>query len=212
VNKLTISRKRFSETVWDVILSKESGTWTGVKVRDDLRSSADYNTGTISQSAVWDLYCIANYFKPRFVAEVGTFIGTSTWALADGMGDGEIHTCDAANDIVLEKHPTVDIVQYRKKTSTEMFNTMANRGLRADMIYLDGRLVEADYPLLGIITKPETIYVLDDTEGIEKGVINAANLMGSLSATHHFIYPHRSLTAMIIPKSMIEFTAQEIMQ
>jgi hypothetical protein len=212
VNKLTISRKRFSETVWDVILSKESGTWTGVKVRDDLRSSADYNTGTISQSAVWDLYCIANYFKPRFVAEVGTFIGTSTWALADGMGDGEIHTCDAANDIVLEKHPTVDIVQYRKKTSTEMFNTMANRGLRADIIYLDGRLVEADYPLLGIITKPETIYVLDDTEGIEKGVINAANLMGSLSATHHFIYSHRSLTAMIIPKSLIEFTAQEIMQ
>jgi len=212
MNKVTISRKRFSETVWDVILSKESGTWTGVKVRDDLRSSADYNTGTISQSAVWDLYCIANYFKPKFVAEVGTFIGTSTWALAEGMGGGEIHTCDAANNIVLEKHPSVNIIQYPKKTSTEMFHTMSNRGIRPDMVYLDGRLTEPDYVLLGTILKVETIFVLDDVEGIEKGVINAANLMGSLSATHHFIYPHRSLTAMIIPKSMVEFTAQEIMQ
>jgi hypothetical protein len=53
---------------------------------------------------------------------------------------------------------------------------------------------------------------LDDFEGVEKGVINAANLMRSLMPTHHLVYPYRSLTAMILPKSMVEFTAQEIMQ
>lgn len=213
MNKLSISRKHFSQVVWDVIMSKEIPPWTGVTVRDDLRSSADYNTGTISTKAVWELYKIARYFKPRVVAEVGTFIGTSTWALAEGMGGGEIHTCDAANNIVLEKHPSVNIIQYPKKTSTEMFHTMSNRGIRPDMVYLDGRLTEPDYVLLGTILKTETIFVLDDAEGIEKGIINAANLMNSLSQSHHFVYPAQgSLTAMVIPKAMVEFTAQEPMQ
>ena len=212
MNKVTISRKRFSEVIWNVIFSKETPRWHGVTVRDDLRSIADYNTGTISHDAAWDLYKIAHYFKPRFVAEVGTFIGTSTVALADGMGGGDIYTCDAANEIILEKHPYTMITQFTKKSSTEMFNTMVNRGLKADMVYLDGRLQDADYSILGIITKPETVYILDDFEGVEKGVINAANLMRSLMPTHHLVYPYRSLTAMILPKSMVEFTAQEIMQ
>ena len=213
MNKLAIPRRVFSETVWSVIMLKETPTWTGVKVRDDLRSSADYNTGTISTAASWELYKIAYYFKPKVIAEVGTFIGTSTWSLAEGMGSGEIHTCDAANDIVLEKHPSVNIVQYRKRTSTEMFYTLSNRGTRVDMVYLDGRLVEGDHTLLSTIIKPETIFVLDDAEGIEKGIINAANLMNTLSNTHHLVYPTRnSLTAMILPKAMVEFTAQEPMQ
>lgn len=213
MNKLAISRKHFSQVVWDVIMSKETPPWTGVKVRNDLRAQADYNTGTISTRAVWELYKIARYFKPVVVAEVGTFIGTSTWALAEGMEVGSIYTCDAANDILLDKHPTVNIYQHQKKTSTEMFHTMSNRGIRPDMVYLDGRLTDPDYVLLGTILKPETIFVLDDAEGIEKGMINAVNLMNALSQSHHFVYPAQgSLTAMIIPKAMVEFTAQEPMQ
>lgn len=212
MKKVYLSRRRFSEIVWGIVMSQPNDGWKGPVVRDDLRSVAAYNTGTISNDAAWELYKITKYFKPMVVAEVGTFIGTSTTAMADGMGGGLILTCDASNDIKLDSHHSTEIKQYPKMTSTQMFYELVQKNTKLDMVYVDGRLQEQDFGLLQSLSKPHTMYLLDDFEGIEKGVANASALMNSICRDHHLIYPNKSLTAMILPKTLIEFVPQEMMQ
>ena len=88
------------------------------------------------------------------------------------------------------------------------------------MILLDGRLQAEDFKLLPAILHPETVVLLDNFEGTEKGVINAMHLMNSLQTTHYLAYPpsreimhNHGLTdgctiGMIIPRRLVEHTNQ----
>lgn len=233
MEKVRINRMRLTDLVWNVIFENAAVYSGGLRSEllnksvalDDLRQQAAYNTGSISTGAIWALFAICLFFKPRSVAEVGTFIGKSTFSMACAMDlvfpdGGDIYTCDFSNKINLNFGTQTRVRQFQMQSSTDMFSAMAAEKKKCDMLVLDGRLQNEDFALLSSILGPETVIVLDDFEGTEKGVINAIHLMNSLNGTHYLTYaPSKALMrthgmsegctiGMIIPHQLIEHTNQ----
>ena len=199
-----------------------------VKQLDELRKQSDYNTGSISSSTSWLLFSIVLYFKPKIIVEVGSFIGKSTISMglaADlNFKDNqcEIYCCDQSNKIIFPKFTTTPIKQFHKTTSTEMIKSFTSEK-KFDIMHLDGRLQKVDYDLLKNNITENTIFILDDFEGIEKGVSNFLNLINNLlisRKSHLLINPinneiiskydlvEKSSTAVLLPTKYILFTYQ----
>ncbi|MFN5446802.1 MAG: class I SAM-dependent methyltransferase [bacterium] len=233
MEKIRINRSRLSDIVWRTIFENSSGQAAAIRAEllkkseslDYLRVQASYNTGSIGSGAIWALFSACFFFKPKVVAEVGTFIGKSTFAMACAIDSayqegGEIFTCDFSNSIDLNFATKTSVRQFQMKSSTDMFTGLAAENRQCDLILLDGRLQAEDFKLLPAILHPETVVLLDDFEGTEKGVINAMHLMNSLQTTHYLAYPpsreimhNHGLTdgctiGMIIPRRLVEHTNQ----
>jgi hypothetical protein len=74
-------------------------------------------------------------------------------------------------------------------------------------MYLDGRLQQSDLELFHKIVHDQTVFVFDDFEGIEKGVVNAMRLDG---ANRLLIYPREGRkTAVSLPLTLLQFVPQE---
>lgn len=233
MNNININRSRFSEIAWEIIFENSlihaqclrNELFSQSLTLDELRTQADYDTGSISSSAIWTLFSACSFFKPKIIAEVGTFIGKSTFAMACALdtahtNESNIFTCDFSNSITLEFTTRTKIRQFKKKSSTDMFSTMLNEGVICDLLVLDGRLQNQDYSLLLEILHSDAIILLDDFEGTEKGVVNAQQLMRTLQGSHLLVYPptrellrHHGLQeactmGMIIPRHLVTFTNQ----
>ena len=213
MNPITIDRAMLSEMVWRRLRSdspRRISEWFAKA--DELREQADYNTGSLDRGDVADLQEIVSHFQPVTVAEVGTFIGRSTAAMAKVMQEGGmIHTCDVSNDIKLPLFSNaVGVCQYPKQTSTQMFQSLVGSGTRVDLFYVDGRLAADDLQLIKKLMHDRTVFVLDDFVGVEKGVANAMNLLAGLGAPFYtLIYPRlMRKTAMLVPNTLLQFTAQ----
>ena len=160
-----------------------------------LRSQADYNTGSISFASTITSALLSFYFRPQIVAEVGTFIGRSTYSLALGADFGgvhglEIYTCDISNEIeIIKDERLANIRQYPKSTSTEMFKALILDGIKPDLYYLDGRLTDEDIVLMDALGASNAIIVLDDFEGTEKGIVNAMKIESHFQRMFLTIYP-----------------------
>lgn len=213
MNTLRFNRRQVSGLFWDVMDEHSPPTFDlpNAEHFDRLREHADYNTGSLNEWDMVDLITICSYFRPRILAEVGTFIGRSTYALAVGSGsDALIYTCDASNDIPLPEMPkrAPAIVRYPYQSSVEMFNKLLADGFggRVDLFFIDGRLTESDLILINKLSHERTVLVLDDFEGIEKGVDNAM-LLGNQN--HLLIYPRtEGKTALLVPVKLLQLTAQ----
>lgn len=234
MNDMNINRYFFSEVFWRIIFANGSPIIEGAKSRlaaehlnfEVLRSKADYNTGSISMSAAVCLVLLCNYFRPTLIAEVGTFIGRSTFSLMlggrmSGYSGPTIHTCDMSNCIDLSSFEFRDqVVQYQKKSSSEMFTQLRSRSLSPEMYVIDGRLQKDDLPLLKKLRAESAIIVLDDFEGYEKGVVNADRLLETFKDNFLLAYPisssHLALhnlndfstVAVLIPRSKLRFVNQ----
>jgi predicted O-methyltransferase YrrM len=239
MNPLCLNRARISRSVWETILDHaeqhnqlKDFLKQQLAQQDELRIDADYNTGSIPSSAAWLNFAIAKYFDPNVVAEVVTFIGKSTISLAYGMHwarkgeqvrtQKEIHTCDMSNNIILPSMPwSVLIEQYPKQSSVQMFQTMDEKNIHADIINIDGRLSVEDFDMLPKVIKEDTIILVDDFEGVEKGVANVFNLMMQpCMKGHSLVYPperelllnygftEQCFTAMLVPLKIVQFTNQ----
>ena len=215
IRPIQLSRRRLSEIVWQIIDEKVEMDWSKiqdiVQKQQHLREQADYNTGSLGENDAGDLYKIVKFFQPNVIAEVGTFIGVSTLVMDLATGTtAQIRTCDVSNRIDLALYPEQAklIEQYFHTPSHEMFADMAEEGLKVDLVYLDGRLSQQDEEPLNKILAPHTVFVLDDFEGIEKGVANAMMLE---SPGRVLIYPRHygGKTAMSIPLSLLQVVAQE---
>jgi hypothetical protein len=219
MNKIRLSRAKFSHVVWENIFEYADTEMEVQQLLADrasayakLRNGADYNTGSVSVDAMYTLFCIAHFFKPKVIAEVGTFIGNSTFALAEGAGDNcEIHTCDYSNEIELES--SIGAIQYPKAPSTDMFNKMVQANKKVNLMFFDGRLTPGDIALISKLVTDDTVYVFDDFEGIEKGVMNVGMFMSypNIKVAYHLIYPPRHLNcniAMLILRKHVEWTDQ----
>lgn len=90
-----------------------------------------------------------------------------------------------------------------------------------DIVFLDGRLKTQDLELLDPLITRETLFVLDDFEGMEKGVINLTQLVGMEKLHSHFLifppssewlarrgYTSHSVTGVLMPVSWFVFTKQ----
>jgi predicted O-methyltransferase YrrM len=210
MNQVQIGRKRLSEIVWGII-DERVGDYpfeTIEKIVEDQqkrRVDADYNTGSVPVDDAFELYKIVKFFQPAVIAEVGTFIGVSTKVMnlaSNGMVN--IYTCDMSNAIDLD---TPNIHQYPKTASPDMFKALADKDWKVDLVYLDGRLSQQDLEPLSKIIHADTVFVFDDFEGIEKGVINA---MMVESFSRALIYPREGRkTAISIPFSLLQIVPQE---
>jgi predicted O-methyltransferase YrrM len=238
VNPLNLNRQALSQMIWQRIFENAQMV---EYVRPEitamahdlgrLESKAENPTGSISVSSIWALTATAYYFAPRTVVEVGTYIGRSTYALSEGMtlaGVDEplIYTCDLNNDIAVENDPAfatspTEIYRYPRRSSTEMFEDVVSRRIHPDMIFLDGRLPEGDVELIKTLKHRDTIFALDDFEGIEKGVANYSLLQRIVPPfSHILVYPpdretltHFGLrdqctTALVLPNTLFRLTAQ----
>ncbi len=163
---------------------------------DDLRKLAQYNTGSISTATQWALFSLACYWRPKIIAEVGTFIGKSAIALAKGCdvaGEiAEVHTCDFSNKIDIPRLTKSVLIQYQGTASGAMFQEMLEDDYegQVQLMHLDGRLTKEDLPMVGRLMASDGIIVLDDFEGVEKGVANVYSLKGKPEFERYFvIYP-----------------------
>ena len=211
-HSLNFNRRQISRLFWETIESYHFHTLPPDDYFEGLRDQATYNTGSLHREDMGDIMDITAYFRPTLIAEVGTFIGRSTYSLAVGAGDkATVYTCDASNNIQLPPMPekAARVVQFPNTTSTDMFKSLlANHQLdrKIDLFYIDGRVSEADKLLMIGLSNDRTIIVLDDFEGVEKGVANAL-LLGE--AKHLLIYPRRGAkTAVLLPAAMLKLTAQ----
>ena len=213
MNTLRIGRARFSRFFWEIVDDKVldypyEAIEKIIEDQQHLREEADYNTGSLPYDDAVDLYKLIHFFQPHTIAEVGTFIGVSTNVMAKSLEDFSyrIYTCDSANDI--EVNPTNKLIeQYPRCTSIDMFTNLAEKGVKVDLIYLDGRLSQSDAEPLSKIVHDKTVFVLDDFEGIEKGVTNAMMLE---APSRVLIYPREGRkTAVSLPIGVIQLVPQE---
>jgi predicted O-methyltransferase YrrM len=211
MNPVQIGRQRFSNIFWGIMDEKVNDFpyETIEKIIEEqqrLRVDADYNTGSVPYDDAVELYKLAAFFKPKAIAEVGTFIGVSTRIMREAMPSAKIYTCDVSNQIQISQSDT-GIFQYPKQSSTQMFKDLADKKIGIDLIYFDGRVQEEDFQYLPSIIHDHTIFVFDDFEGIEKGTVNAMRLE---SGTRVLIYPREGRkTAVSLPFTMLHFVAQE---
>jgi predicted O-methyltransferase YrrM len=189
------------------------------------RKSANYNTGSISYSSSIVISLLTYYFQPKIIAEVGTFIGRSTFSLAIGSeqiqnNQIEIHTCDLSNEITLNLPCSSPIKQYPKMSSTQMFSELIKQKIKPDLYFLDGRLAPQDLDLLVKMNAENSLIILDDFEGTEKGVMNALFLTQTFNNNFLLSYPPQpkflnkfglkdySTIAVLIPMNKINFVNQ----
>jgi predicted O-methyltransferase YrrM len=230
---ILVGRKQISPVIWDVILQstcalaehRRSRFYEETQALEALQAYADYKTGSITAATCWSLLSVAHYFKPQIIFEVGTFIGKSTLSLLRGMQlsgviGGRIYTCDFSNDIDLPFCGLGEVIQFRRQSSTQMFSSLCADELKCDFLALDGRLQKDDLHYLSKILHANSIILLDDFEGVEKGVSNAALLMNSLQPSHILVYPPEKdvlrkfslldgcTTALILPKDAFTLSNQ----
>lgn len=175
-----------------------------------LRKRAEYKTGTILELEAYLLRSIVEHLKARVVVEVGTYIGTSTRAMAAGSTVSKVYTCDFSNDCL--QHDAV-IHTFPKVSSMDMLRHLAKKGVRADFCFFDGVLSEDDVALLLKVTHEQTVLSVHDyTYGAKrskkeidykfvarKGVQNA-QLIASAFPNHRLVPPMPGATlALMVP-------------
>ena len=230
---LKINSSKLSELFWENAYSAVELRAPKVlnRLRDQgieqerLRLNASIDTGSVNLAAAWSLFCTTAAARPRVVVEVGTYIGRSTKAMALAMDfnstlNAMIFTCDASNELEIIPEGATRIAQFKRVGSTDMLRALVSEKIQTELVFLDGRISDADALLLSQLATPNTLYLLDDFEGIEKGVCNALKLAPSLSNSHFLIYPpRRSLLARFgihdrstigawLPMSFVSFARQ----
>lgn len=204
-------------TVWDRFLMPRQA-WQEtiervVREAEPRRVKADYNTGSILASEAYALLALAEYLQARTVIEVGTFIGTSTCALAAASTVRAVYTCDVSNDCL---DPTVKIATFPKQNSTHMLRALKAGDIEgADLAFFDGVLTPEDVTLLQDVCKPSVVFAIHDynygpkirTWGLEtmprKGIGNA-RLLQVRWPSHVVIDPvGESTLALMVPRTWL---------
>lgn len=182
-------------------------------IAESLRKTAEYNTGSIPMSTAIALLILAADMQPERTFELGTFIGNSTRSLA--RHSQHVWTCDGQNDIGLG---LPNVTQYRKTMSTDALQLYKDASVGPiDLMFLDGRLLEPDLPLVLELTNEDTVFALDDSYQLEKGMVNANALGQAFKDRPLFYLPpprgepflaygvpgHTTLSLMLHPKKLV---------
>ena len=95
-----------------------------------------------------------------------------------------------------------------------MFQKIIQDSLKVDMLFIDGRLAQEDLGMLSSLMSEDCIIVLDDFEGVEKGVVNAMMLRGVLK-NYILLEPMVDRNgvvlnlAIMVPSSLLSLSRQQ---
>lgn len=181
------------------------------------RSKADYNTGSIAWMEAYQLCALATHLEARVVIEVGTFVGTSTYALALAECVTDVYTCDASNDCC----PSTDRVHTHPFTSSQdMLLGLLKKRVRSDLCFFDGHLKELDADALCGLTHPATVFAFHDynygpkirrkadgttyRETLPRKGIGNVLIMAPRLPNHRLVEPlDGNVLALLVPESML---------
>ena len=186
MNKLWLSEKMIAKSFWEALHSS-------VLVKQAQRDSEEICSltsplvdkfpsiaGSISERSCVTLWLLAKYFSPKFIMEIGTYIGRSSLSMSFGGKDTieKFYTCDGTFDCLdfsslkallknEENTPCIDKIRYFGKTmSHSLLETVRSENdLKVDMLFVDGRLSAQDCDLLPLVLSPESVIVVDDFDG-----------------------------------------------
>ena len=169
------------------------------------RRLANFKTGSITKAASAYLWTLCEKWTPKIVVEIGTFIGNSTKVFA--YWAEQVYTCDKDNDCLQR---TETISTHPKTTSTDMLWALVQKGIKADLFFFDGRIQAPDLALIFRLSTPNTIYLFDDYERMEKGVLNVGMLFPYLPE-HQLVQPPVKIEgsdsytsiAALLPKELV---------
>lgn len=187
-------------TVWDGFLDylapgDLAGLVENIARCESRRSRARYNTGSVPLETSTLLRAVCRFYQPSVVAEVGTFIGTSTEAL---LAKRAVYTCDRSNDCL---SPTPTIVTHPYRASTDMLREIQDP---VDLFFFDGRIQDEDIQEITRLSHPRTVYLFDDCVGQEKGVVNVTKLLPHrpdyVVAPPYQAYKGRSTLGAMLPR------------
>jgi hypothetical protein len=190
MNEIYLNEESISQSFWkninEIIRTSDfniiiENIWTST---NDIRQYFPPGVaGTINKQTALELIAISKYFSPQFVCEIGTYIGRSTMCIVAGSENTlkQLHTCDYSFDIFKMTKAVIDfdlnrtkIKYYGKTSSIEMLKQVqSNSNEKIDLFFIDGRITDEDNMLIERIKNDNTIFILDDYEGTEKGVHNA---------------------------------------
>jgi predicted O-methyltransferase YrrM len=187
MNELLLSEAMISRAFWTELRSTsradEAARDVGSIVfphAQRVAQSFPTQTGSISQTSAELIWLMARYFQPKRIAEVGTFIGRSTLSLYQGARPSleMLNTCDYSYDTwrAPEGDAASKIRYFAKTPSQVMFQTLVAEGHKIDLFLLDGRIGKEDLDLIEKIATPSSVFIVDDFEGVEKGVSNVFHL------------------------------------
>jgi predicted O-methyltransferase YrrM len=159
---------------------------------EPLRAKANYNTGSISRTSCMILRDLTEFYKPKVIVEIGTFIGKSTLS----MKADHIYTCDKDNDCLPSSER---ITCFPKTKSTTMLAELVKRSVVADFFFFDGRIQREDIPMILSMSHPNTVYAFDDFYAEngrgQKGIVNVNRL--------HPLLPKHRLTEPVLQDTTI---------
>lgn len=177
-------------------------------------------TGSISLHSIKTIWLLAHYFQPSIIAEVGTYIGRSTLAMARGAQPslGAIFTCDMTFDCwsAPNAEEAEKIRYFGKTSSTDMLRALSGQ-TNVDMFLLDGRLQPEDLSLIGSLRHDRSVFLIDDFEGVEKGIDNALKLRAAFNDLI-LLAPPSTLSegwssshcmAVMLPSKLIQLSRQQ---
>lgn len=158
------------------------------------RPLATYDTGTVSLAAAVLLHALTRTLRPQVIAEIGTFIGTSTYAMVGSA----IHTCDKDNACLRSRG---HVTAHQKTHSTTMLRRMLERRLPVDFWFFDGRIQDEDVYFIRELSTPNAVFAFDDYSiGVrkpgapDKGVLNVTKLQAFYPRHELHTPPERVLT------------------
>lgn len=162
------------------------------------RERATFNTGSVGIEAMLQLRAVCEWKRPKVAVEVGTFIGNSTVALEAE----HVYTCDQTNDVFPASER---ITTFPGRSAGEMCEQLVERKVRADLMFIDGRLRNREVPLVKLAARPDAVWIFDDFFAGGKGEANIKKLAPLLPG-YGFVGPYpafkdRSSLAMLVPLS-----------
>ena len=200
MNNLKIRAFDYSDAIWASIFSSDFSKFESVDLLNSIfkkneyrRVSSSFNTGTISLATS---YCLLNFLKlisPFHVAEIGTFIGNSASVISYCQSlqkdNFVFETCDLSNDIDIDIFGNGTLIQHKLKSSFDMLNDIyiRNSNTKPDVYFIDGRLSKDDLKMMFKIGLNDSVIILDDFEGIEKGTFNSILLQSAGILKSHFL-------------------------
>lgn len=150
-------------------------------------------SGSITEEDAEVLYDLVRTHNPKVIIEVGTWFGTSAMVM-DKAGDAKIYTCDRHKLYAYDS----DKVFYYNGWSTDFFDKLITDGVKADFVFLDGRL-QGDEGKLLKCTADEFVVFIHDYEKPKKGWKNVRALQ-KLFPGAAFIQPSKKTALMSISK------------